>query len=85
MPAVYTPAMDRATVTATYSRRMRLRLDDGVEVDARIKGKRLKAVCGDRVVASQIAGETDWLITGIHRRSNELTRPDSRSAPGSSI
>ncbi len=78
MPAVYTPNMHRATVIATYSRRMRLRLDEGVEVDARIKGKRLKVVCGDRVEAKPIENETDWLITSIIERRNELTRPNMR-------
>ena len=78
MPAVYTSAMDRATVTATYSRRMRLRLDDGAEVDARIKGKRLKVVCGDRVEVQPLPNETDWLITNILERRNELTRPNMR-------
>lgn len=70
--------MHCATVTATYSRRMRLRLDDGAEVDARIKGKRLKAVCGDRVEARPLPNETDWLITDILERRNQLTRPDTR-------
>jgi ribosome biogenesis GTPase len=70
--------MDHATVTATYSRRMRLRLDDGAEVDARIKGKRLKAVCGDRVEAQPLPNESDWLITRILERRNELTRPNMR-------
>lgn len=67
-----------ALVVATFSRRMRLRLDDGTEVDARIKGKRLKPVCGDRVTAERIARESDWLITRIHARDNELTRPNLR-------
>ena len=67
-----------ATVIATYSRRMRLRLADGHEVDARIKGKRLKPVCGDRVTAEAIDNETDWLIASIAPRRNELTRPDRR-------
>lgn len=67
-----------ALVTGAYSRRMTLRLADGASVEARIKGKRLRPVCGDRVSASRIAGESDWLITAIHPRSNELTRPDSR-------
>ncbi len=57
---------------------MRLRFADGDEVDARIKGKRLKPVCGDRVHAEPIAGESDWLITGIDARDNELTRPSAR-------
>lgn len=70
--------MDAATVIATYSRRMRLRLPDGSEVDARIRGKRLKPVCGDRVTAEPIDNEGDWLITAIEPRKNELTRPNLR-------
>ncbi len=67
-----------ATVIATYSRRMGLRLDDSNEVDARIKGKRLKPVCGDRVQVEPIDNESDWLITEIDTRRNELTRPNMR-------
>ena len=67
-----------ATVIATFSRRMRLRLDDDSEVDARIKGKKLKPVCGDTVVAQPIADEQDWLITAIKPRRNALTRPNMR-------
>jgi ribosome biogenesis GTPase len=67
-----------AIVIATYSRRMRLRLENGEQVDARIKGKRLKPVCGDRVTAEPIHNEPDWLITAIARRDNELTRPNMR-------
>jgi ribosome biogenesis GTPase len=78
MPAVYTSIMQRATVIATFSRRMRLRLDDGSEVDARIKGKRLKPVCGDRVDVKSLPDETDWLITGVRERANELSRPNLR-------
>lgn len=70
--------MHLATVTATFSRRMRVRLDDGREVDARIKGKRIKPVCGDVVEAEPIDNENDWLITGITERRNELTRPNVR-------
>lgn len=57
---------------------MRLRFADATEVDARIKGKTLKPVCGDRVVAEPIGEERDWLITGIHARRNELNRPNTR-------
>jgi len=76
--AVYTSAMKHATVIATYSRRMRIRLADAVEVDARIKGKRLRPVCGDHVDAEPIENESDWLITKIAKRRNELTRPNMR-------
>lgn len=67
-----------ATVVATYSRRMRLRFADGREADARIKGKRLKPVCGDEVIAAPIDGESEWLITSISERFNELSRPNVR-------
>jgi len=66
-----------ATVIATYSRRMRLRLATGEEVGARIKGKRIKAVCGDSVIATPIMNEVDWLITEIRERRNKLTRPNT--------
>ncbi len=69
---------ESATVIATYSRRMDLRLQNGALVSARIKGKRLKPVCGDTVQVEPIENETDWLITGIDERRNELTRPNMR-------
>ena len=81
MPAVYTPVMQHATVIATFSRRMRLRMDDGTEVEARIKGKRLKPVCGDRVTVEPLTDESDWLIKGIEERRNELSRPNQRGQP----
>ena len=65
-------------VIATYSRRMRLRLPDGEQVMARIKGKRIKPVCADRVEAERIANEKDWHITKIDARDNELRRPNLR-------
>ena len=68
----------RGTVTATFSRRMTLRLDDGRIVAARIRGKKMKPVCGDIVQAAPIDNESDWLIESIDPRSNELSRPDSR-------
>jgi len=67
-----------ALVVATYSRRMQLLLPDGHRVDARIRGKRIKPVCGDRVEAEPIPGEADWLITTLCDRRNELTRPNLR-------
>jgi len=67
-----------ALVIATYSRRMRLRLSDGDEIDARIKGKKLRPVCGDRVLVEPISNENDWLITAILERDNSLQRPNLR-------
>ena len=69
---------ETATVVATFSRRMGIQLSSGEEVSARIKGKRIKAVCGDSVVAEKIENESDWLITKINSRRNELTRPNMR-------
>ncbi len=69
---------ETAVVTATFSRRMRLRLPSGESVEARIKGKRLRPVCGDRVEAEPIEREADWLITAIHPRRNTLSRPNLR-------
>ena len=68
----------QAQVIATYSRRMRLRLADDTEVEARIKGKKLKPVCGDYVTAVPIDNESEWLITGICDRENALARPNMR-------
>lgn len=69
---------ETAVVTATFSRRMRLSLSSGETVEAKIKGKRLKPVCGDRVDAVALQRETDWLITAIHPRRNTLSRPNLR-------
>jgi len=69
---------DHALVIATFSRRMRLRLANGDEIDARIKGKRLRPVCGDRVEVEPIPNESDWLITSVIDRHNELSRPNLR-------
>ena len=57
---------------------MQVRLPDQTEVTAKIKGKKMRPVCGDRVVVFPMAGETEWLISGICKRRNELARPDSR-------
>jgi ribosome biogenesis GTPase len=69
---------EQALITATFSRRMRLRLASGKEVDARIKGKRIKPVCGDRILAEPLEDESDWLITEILPRDNSLNRPNMR-------
>lgn len=70
--------LSEAIVVATYSRRMRLRFADGTQVESRIKGKKLRPVCGDRVVAEAIENEGDWLITEILPRDNQLSRPNMR-------
>jgi ribosome biogenesis GTPase len=72
------PDSEHAVVVATYSREMNLRLPSDEIVRARIKGKKLKPVCGDRVQASPIENEPQWLITAIDKRDNELARPNMR-------
>ena len=67
-----------ALVIATYSRRMRLVLKNASVVDAKIRGRRLRPVCGDQVFTEPLDGETEWLITGIKDRRNELARPNRR-------
>lgn len=68
----------RARVVATFGRRLALSLEDGREVAARIKGRKIQPVCGDRVEASPLPNESDWLIGKILPRDNELTRPNLR-------
>jgi len=68
----------QAIVTGAFSQRMNLRLDDQTRVTARIKGKKLRPVCGDNVEVEAIPNEADWLITAIGERRNELSRPDRR-------
>ena len=68
----------KAVVVATFSRQMNLRLATGELVRAKIKGKKLKPVCGDRVQAAPIENEPEWLITTIDQRDNELNRPNMR-------
>ncbi len=50
------PAQE-ALVIATFSRQMLLRLDDSSEVRARIKGKKIRPVCGDRVAVEPLPNE----------------------------
>ena len=70
--------MQEGLVVATFSRRMNLRLNDGSLLRAKIKGKRLRPVCGDRVLVRSLADEPEWLITEVLPRRNKLTRPDTR-------
>jgi len=76
--AVIEPGDQQALVTATFSRRLRLRRSSGANADGRIKGKKLRPVCGDLVQVETIANEPELLITEILPRANELSRPDSR-------
>jgi ribosome biogenesis GTPase len=72
-------------VTAAWGRRFRVQTEPGaaqpVDAQARTKGKKLRPVCGDIVAAEPLAGERDWVISGIEPRDNTLTRPDLRGRP----
>jgi len=67
-----------ALVVTTYRNRMEVRLPDASEVSARVKGRRLRPVCGDEVVIESLQNGRDWLITAISPRRNQLTRPNTR-------
>lgn len=67
-----------AQVTATYRRRMQVQLPDGAVTDARIKGRKLRPVCGDAVTVESLPDDDELVITGIRKRRNELTRTDTR-------
>ncbi|MEO1320188.1 MAG: ribosome small subunit-dependent GTPase A [Pseudomonadota bacterium] len=76
-----TDASREMLVTACYGRRFGLAVpvDLGApEHQARTRGKRLRPVAGDRVLASPLVNEDDWLIESVLSRDNELARPDSR-------
>ena len=69
---------ERGTVVGAFGQRFNLRLDSEVLVSSRPKGKKLRPVCGDHVLAHRISGEDDWLTTEVLPRRNELQRPDAR-------
>lgn len=71
-------AAERAAVVTTFGREMSLRRKSGEIVRARIKGRKLKPVCGDWVRAQPLSNEPEWIITAIEPRNNELTRPNLR-------
>ncbi len=57
---------------------MQVQLADGAIVDARMKGRKLRPVCGDAVTIESLPDDDEFLITGIQKRRNELTRTDTR-------
>lgn len=71
-----TQSTSEARVVATYGRQFDLRLDDGREVRARTRGRRLQPVCGDRVLATPLVNEPEWLIEEVCPRVTELARTD---------
>ncbi len=80
MPPQIENQTERALVIATYSREMSVRRSNDQVVRTRIKGKKLKPVCGDTVTVNALPNEPQWLITGIEPRRNELKRPNQRGS-----
>lgn len=66
---------------ANYGRRLLVEDDDERRHSCVPRGRRLKAVCGDR--ALWVPGEPDspGIVEEILPRENELTRPDNRGRP----
>jgi ribosome biogenesis GTPase len=71
------PSLEGLVVT-TYRHRQAVRLPDGNTVPTRVKGRRLRPVCGDKVSVEPLRNENEWLLTGISPRRNQLTRPNVR-------
>lgn len=68
-------------VCASWGRRFLLRAPEAstvLTIQARTRGKKMRPVTGDTVLARPLPNETDWLIETINPRNNELVRPDSR-------
>lgn len=68
-------------VIASYGRRGILEAPDGRQHRYILKGRSLRAVCGDHVSWQQENGAADALVTAIGERVNALERPDSRGKP----
>lgn len=66
-----------ATVIASYGRRGLLQAAEG-PLPFLLKGRKLRAVCGDRVDWEQAAGTDEALVTTVHDRRNVLERADNR-------
>ncbi len=66
-----------ATVIASYGQRGILRADD-VRLPYLLKGRKLRAVCGDRVSWIPSSNDGEALVTAVLDRDNVLERPDSR-------
>lgn len=63
-------------VVASYGRRVLIEDMQGNRVQCALKGRRLRAVCGDRV--HWYRHDNSGIVTAIGDRDNELQRPDSR-------
>jgi ribosome biogenesis GTPase len=65
-------------VVAAYGGRVVVEDADGATHPCVLRGRRLRAVCGDRVRWTPPPGDGDGIVLAIEPRSNALQRPDSR-------
>lgn len=73
-----TPADDSGLVVASFGNRGQLDSGDGVRRRYVLKGRKLRAVCGDRVRWCEQQQGNELLVTEVLARDNVLERPDSR-------
>ncbi|MGI9291576.1 MAG: ribosome small subunit-dependent GTPase A [Gammaproteobacteria bacterium] len=65
-------------ITACFGTRGYLDTGDGERRRYILKGRKLRAVCGDRVYWQEQDSGSELLVTEIQERSNLLERPDTR-------
>lgn len=70
-----------ATVVVASGQRGTVELPDGVRRSYLVRGRRLRPVCGDRVVAIIPTGIEPGLVIGITTRSTVLARNSGRDSP----
>jgi ribosome biogenesis GTPase len=78
-------ALNAALVVAAHGRRGILAQPDGKRLPFMIKGRHLRAICGDRVSFEPTTAGEPVLITGIATRENELQRLSGRGGPPETI
>jgi ribosome biogenesis GTPase / thiamine phosphate phosphatase len=81
MPSPAEPAL----VVAAYGRRGIIELPDGRELASQVRGRGLRACCGDRVQWTMPGGLATALLTGIGPRRNELARQATRSPAAETV
>lgn len=72
------PDAQLGTVVASYGQRGFVALADEHRSRYVLKGRKLRAVCGDHVTCVRQAGTDELLVTQLHHRRNALERPNGR-------
>lgn len=75
------PEYASGRIIASYGQRGVLDPGDGTRRRYVLKGRQLRAVCGDVVDWQEQKDSSDALVTAIDERSNVLERPDSTGKP----